>query len=422
LPASAPGPIPDGGGAVGRPRVDHLAVAVLGLVTIVAYGSWYYAFGVLFDPIRVDTGWSESGLAASFSIGIVANGIASMLGGRLLDRVGSRTVFVLGGLGGGAAMFLTSVSGSPLAFTAAAGLTMGLLGGCGFYHITMTCAVRLNPDNSARAIAVLTIWGAFASAIYLPIAAALVDRYQWRVTVRVMALVVVLAFVVAAAVLPPVRPEEGASTVPLRRVLTAMFDRPERRAFTAAMALGWIGMATILVYQVPVMTAAGLPLATAATIAGLRGVSQTAGRIPLGFIVERLGSARSVSLAFVSVAVGGVVLAFSGHPAPALAFALLAGFGIGALSPLQGIVVEELYDRQTLGATMGSYGLVGMGGSAAGPAVAGLLADATGNRRLVTIVVAACALAAAALALGIRRGPQGDDDTEVGMVGPEPTG
>jgi len=71
---------------------------------------------------------------------------------------------------------------------------------------------------------------------------------------------------------------------------------------------------------------------------------------------------------------------------------------------------------------MGSYGLVGMGGSAAGPAVAGVLADATGNRRLVTIVVAACALAAAALALRIQRGPQGGDDAEVGMVGPEPTG
>jgi MFS family permease len=200
-----------------------------------------------------------------------------------------------------------------------------------------------------------------------------------------------------------------------------MFDRPERRAFTAAITLGWIGMATILVYQVPVMTAAGLPLGTAATMAGLRGVSQTAGRVPLGFIVERLGSARSVSLAFVSVAAGGVVLGFSGHPAPALLFALLAGFGIGALSPLQGIVVEELYDRETLGVTMGAYGLVGMGGSAAGPAVAGLLAEATGNRRLVTVVVTSCALAAAALALRIgrgRNGGPGTDEPSDGMVPP----
>ena len=42
-------------------KIDHMSVAVLGLLTIVAFGSWYYAFGVLLgpirlDPIRLDTG------------------------------------------------------------------------------------------------------------------------------------------------------------------------------------------------------------------------------------------------------------------------------------------------------------------------------------------------------------------------------
>ena len=82
-------------------------------------------------------------------------------------------------------------------------------------------------------------------------------------------------------------------------------------------------------------------------------------------MVERLGSARSVSLALAAIAASGVVLAVPGG-GPAIAFALLAGFGIGAMSPLQGIVVEELYDRETLGATMGSYNLIGWGGAAGG--------------------------------------------------------
>ncbi len=385
-----------------KPRIDHLSVAILGLVTIVAYGSWYYAFGVLFDPILADTGWSESTIALAFSIGIVANGLASMAGGRVLDRAGSRTVLLVGGLGGGLGLLATSAAPNPVVFALVSAVAMGLLGGFGFYHITMTCAVRLNPDSSARAIAVLTIWGAFASAIYLPSTAALVDRFDWRVTIRILAAVVIAVFVLAAAVLRPIRPERTEAPPSIRRILASTIDRPERRAFTLAIALGWVAMSTILVYQVPVMTAAGLPLATAATVAGLRGVAQTAGRVPLGPIVERLGSSRSVALALSSIAAGGVVLAFSGRVAPAVVFALLAGFGIGAMSPLQGIVVEELFDRETLGATMGSYGLIGMGGGAIGPAVAGVLADTSGSRRVVTGIIIVCALSAAVLALRIR--------------------
>ncbi len=399
-------------------RIDHVAVAVLGLVTIAAYGSWYYAFGVLFDPILTATGWRESTVAASFSVGIVVNGFASMAGGRLLDRLGSRTVFLIGGIGGGAALAATSLAPDPLVFALTSAVAMGLLGGFGFYHVTMTCAVRLHPERSARAIAVLTIWGAFASAIYLPATAALVDRYDWRPTIRILAVIVAAVFVLAAVVLRPVRPEPSDEPpASMLRILARTVDRPDRRAFTLALALGWIAMSTILVYQVPVMTAAGLPLATAATVAGLRGFSQTAGRIPLGPIVERLGSARSMSLALGAIAAGGVVLAFAGHIAPAIAFALLAGFGIGAMSPLQGIVVEELFDRDTLGATMGSYNLIGMGGGALGPALAGVLADSSGSRRLVTGVIVVCAIAASILALRIGTGaappgrPSGGGDT-----------
>jgi MFS family permease len=217
-----------------------------------------------------------------------------------------------------------------------------------------------------------------------------------------------VVFVAAALILRPVRPEPGGPPPSVRRVLLSTIDGPERRAFTLALVLGWIAMSTILVYQVPVMTAAGLPLTTAATVAGIRGFAQVGGRVPLDPIVGRLGPARSVSLALASIAVGGVVLALSGRLVPALVFALLAGFGIGAMSPLQGMVIGELFDRDTLGATMGSYGLIGMGGGAAGPAVAGLLADATGNRRLVTVVIVGCAVVASILALRI--GGRGDPD------------
>ncbi|MEM7275472.1 MAG: MFS transporter, partial [Actinomycetota bacterium] len=204
---------------------------------------------------------------------------------------------------------------------------------------------------------------------------------------------------------PAARGEDGSAPaeVPLRSVIAATVSSAPRRAFTAAVALGGMAMSTVLVYQVPTMTAAGLPLATAATMAGLRGFAQTGGRIPLGPIVDRLGSARALALAFAALAAGGAVLAFAGTVPIALVFAAVTGFGIGAFSPLQGILAEELYPRETLGATMGLYSTFLMVAGAAGPALAGVLADATGDRRLVSLLVVGPSLGALASAIRLGR-------------------
>ena len=63
------------------------SITLLGLVTIAAYGTWYYAFGVLLDPILQDTGWSESALSATFALSAAGGGLAAMPAGRLLDQL-----------------------------------------------------------------------------------------------------------------------------------------------------------------------------------------------------------------------------------------------------------------------------------------------------------------------------------------------
>jgi MFS family permease len=393
----------------------RLYLPALGLVTISSYGSWFYAFGVLLDPIRLATGWSEATLTGSFSAGTVAVGVASIPGGRLVDRVGIRATLAVAGIGGAAGLLAASQARHPLVFAAAAAVAMAFLGGFGFYHITMTAAVRLRPADPTRAIAHLTIWGAFSSAIYLPATAALLDHLSWRATVVVLAAVAFVVLAGAASLLPPLLPEppEPAddrtaepSVLPLRQVARLLVDGPQRRAFTAATAAGYVALTALLVYQVPVMTAVGLPLATAATLAGVRGLLQTMGRVPVGFLVRRFGAVPSLAAAFVALGAGGATLAVAGRVETAVVFAVLAGFGIGAFSPLQGMLTERLFPAATLGATMGLYSTVGMVAGAAGPAVAGVLVEATGDRRVAASIptLAAVIGLAATLRLGLVRG------------------
>jgi hypothetical protein len=60
-----------------------LTIGALGVVTTVAYGACYYAFGVLVTPIQTDTGWSLAQLGAVFSLGLVVNGAVALVGGRI---------------------------------------------------------------------------------------------------------------------------------------------------------------------------------------------------------------------------------------------------------------------------------------------------------------------------------------------------
>lgn len=386
--------------AVPAPRLDHGRIAALGILTIACYGTWYYAFGVLVDPIVEDTGWSYTEVSAAFSVGQLLIGATSVLGGLLLDRLGSRIVF-LAAAGIAAGSFLvTSLANHPAVFVASAAVGMGALGALGFYHVTMAAAVRVNPAAPGRAIAVLTLWGALSSAIYLPATAWLVDALEWRATVRVLVASAVVALVITAATVStgaaPARVDGGRHPT-FRETCRSVASSPERRRFALVVALTGLSMSLLLVYQVPIMRAAGLDTATAAAIAGLRGVAQLGGRIPIGVLLRRHHANTLLAVALGCLALGAVVINAAGSIPLALVFALAAGVGIGAFSPLQGIRSEELFDRESLGTTMGLLASVGMTAGALGPVGAGAITDATGDPRAAAWIAAAAALAAALL-------------------------
>lgn len=380
-------------------RIPRLRIGVLGVITIAAYGCWFYAFGVLFDPILADTGWSESALASAFSFSILIGGLGSIAGGWLLDRFGSRIVFGLAAVVTLTAFQVAASATDVATFAIAGAIGGGTIGALAFYHVTQTTAVRISgPSSTDRAIAVLTIWGAFASAIYMPIAAFLVGPLGWRMTLRILTLSAGVALVVGAIAVTTKTSEMPATRNVLGELKRSLDGRSARR-FVAAQGLAGIGIATLLVYQVPAMTAAGLPLAAASFWAGARGFSQLFGRLPLMPIVRRLGVLGSLRLAYLATSVGIVVLAFAGNPWLAAIYAALAGFGIGATSPLVGMYSSEVFGAKSLGTSMGLMGMVFLVVGSVGPAAAGFIAEATGSR---AIPVAGAAVMTILAALVIR--------------------
>ncbi len=376
------GPSQDKGQRISRGRI-----AILGLVTITVYGSWFYAFGVLLDPIISDTGWSEAGVTAVFSTSSVIAGVGALAGGWFLDHWGSRLVFITAALLGAGSLFLAAGAQTPAFFAIAGGVGGGVLASLGFYHVTQTAAVRVSPGAEDRAIAVLTIWGAFASVIYIPATAWLVSILDWRVTLRALAVSAAVALAVGAVAIDTRRREHVDRPRAFGEVRESLGTGRARR-FLVSQALAGLSVGTILVYQVPAMTSAGLALGAASFWAGFRGFAQLGGRIPLMPMVTRFGVSTTLRIAYVAIGVGSAALAFAGSQILAAVYAVAAGFGIGAVSPLVGMHSKNVFGTRSLGTAMGLVSLVFLLANAIGPVAAATISERTGSRSIPVAISA----------------------------------
>lgn len=397
-------------------RIPVIRVGVLGLITISVYGSWYYAFGVLLDAIILDTGWEEPVLTTAFAGSLLVGGVGSLAGGLILDRLGSRLVFGLAALLGLAAFQVAGLTESSAVFAFAVALGGGAYAALGFYHVTQTAAVRISPEASVKAIAVLTIWGAFASAIYIPLAAWMVENNGWRPTLRILTMTAAVALALGA-LLVDTRVGEAPRAKLVVSELKDSLRLPATRRFVIAVALIGMGVSTVLVYQVPAMTAAGLSLGAASFWAGFRGFAQLGGRLPLMPIVSRLGIAGSLRLAVGAITFGMLVLAVAGTSWLAAVYALVAGFGIGALSPLQGMRAREVFGASSLGTAMGLLTFLFLVAGAIGPAVAGVIASATESRALPVAAGAVVTFGAALLLRSPTRSDEGSGGSKPSSSG-----
>ncbi len=387
----------------GIPRV---AIATLGACSIVSYGACFYAFGVLISPISAETGWSVAALGSLYGGIVLISSFGGTLGGRLLDRAGPRPVMALAATAGAGLMALASWQHTFAGFAVAYVMGCGIVGALAFYQVLLAVAARVAPQQPARAIAALTVFGAFASAIYLPLTAVLVNHVGWRDTVRIEALTVAAVMLFAAVVLGrgAVAPVHRQEWSPVRHALRRVWRSPAMRIWLLASLVSGAAQDTLLAYQVPIMVAAGLPLAAASLAAGIRGFAQLGGRLPLGTLIARRGARWSIVLAYALAAGATLLLLAGGSLGVAVIYALLAGVSLGMTSPLQGIYTHELNGERDLGMVMGvQSAFYGIGG-AAGPVAVGLLLALTGGYAAAILAIAV-GMAVTAVMLTERRPP-----------------
>ena len=370
-----------------------LPLTSLGVLTVVAYGTWFYGFGVLFTDLSNFHGVSASTLGVTFGIAQLLSGIGAVATGRRLDVFGPRAVLGIIGPIGATIYFASSFTTGTMFLTMYA-LGGGLIGAAGFYSFTQPLAVRIASTDATRAITRLTIWGAFSSPVMIPLTEVLRSHYGWQTAVRLPAALTLIAFFVAASVCRVVvSPSEkpAALIVSIRSAL----GNTRLRLFTIGAFLSSIAASTLLVFQVPTMTAAGVSTGTAALLASVRGFMQLGGRLPLVPAIRKFTAPRLIIVARYTLGISALFLLGSGNIAFAVIYVVFAGITLGALSALDGVAARDIVQPEVFGTVMGGFGLITTLGAALGPIFSGWLKTTfnSSNAPILIVFITACSAA-----------------------------
>ncbi|WP_434080649.1 MFS transporter [Sanguibacter sp. Z1732] len=160
-----------------------------------------------------------------------------------------------------------------------------------------------------------------------------------------------------------------------------------RRLLYVAVCSG-VASSVLFLYQVPAMVSAGLVLGLASALAGLRGLFQLLGRLPLPWLVNRYGARQVFQVGLALVGVSSLLLLVSGNVVVAVAFAVVAGASVGASSTLESIYSAQVVQVRLIGLFLGLYSMIWGLGSAVGPVIAGFVTEATGTRLPVFVGIA----------------------------------
>lgn len=256
-----------------------------------------YAYSVYTMPLVDTMGWSISSVTMAFTILMVLGGGSAALFGRLVEKNGPRksAIFaaVLFGLGQAGSGFAVSIDSLPLFL-----LTYGLLSGFGLgigYISPVSTLVKWFPDRRGLATGMAVLGFGSGALITAPVAASLIESVGIPMTFYILgASYFVLMTSAALYIAPP--PKDWAPVVKVKKEFTfaQVKIKKDLSQLTAKEAVKtkhfWMlwaimlintsaGIMMISVASPMAQTVVGISAAAAATMVGLMGVFNGAGRI-----------------------------------------------------------------------------------------------------------------------------------------------
>jgi len=157
-----------------------LLITCLGVAQICSWGTLYYSFALMAEAMRVDLGWPKTDIYGAATLGLTLAGLAAYPVGAAIDRGQGRYVMSAASVGAGLLLIAWSQVSNIVVFYALFA-AIGCLQAATFYEPAFAViARRVGSGNAHRGITALTLWGGFASTVFIPLIQVLIDGFGWR--------------------------------------------------------------------------------------------------------------------------------------------------------------------------------------------------------------------------------------------------
>lgn len=336
---------------------DQRFISALGVAQICSWGSLYYSFPLLAEAMSTEFGWTKTSLYGAATLGLLLSGIAAYPVGAGIDRGYGRRIMSLSSLLAGLLLIGWSQISSLVAFYVIfAGI--GCLQAATLYEPAFAViANQMGGDKARQGITALTLWGGFASTVFIPLTEWLLTQVGWRETLMVLGTVniVICASLYAAVIQPKLAPLPASllkksSELNNRQTITWALQHPIFWALLLSFMVYAAVFSAFTFHLYPLLLERGLHSAQVVTVLAVIGPAQVVGRLWVWKLaphasIQRIGS-------FVVALFPLVFLGIAWLP-PTLtvliSIAVLYGAVNGVMTIVRGVAIPEMLTRRSYG-------------------------------------------------------------------------
>jgi len=365
------------------------------------------SFGLYIAVLSEEMGWSKTTLSGAAAMQSMEAAVIGPLLGWMMDRFGPQLIVRWGIVIFSLGLLLLSQVGSVSTFYVSAVL-MAIGASLAGYFPLSVAIVQWFEKYRARALSFMSL-GLAMGGLVVPALAWFMQHFGWRTTAAATG---VLALVVGLPLARMIRrrPEDHGEHVdgisPAEHLMAAAEGTPRPPAqaeFSVREALRtrafWLlaighGLALLVVTAVNVHAIThmkeglGYPVSTAGWIIMLMTFGQMLGVLLGAGLGDRFDKRKVTALCMLAHALGLLCLTYATGMSGLIAFAAFHGLAWGLRGPFMLAIRADYFGRHAIGVIMGISAAIVAVGQVAGPLVAGVLADLTGNYRLGFTVLA----------------------------------
>jgi MFS family permease len=375
-----------------------------------------YNLAAFLPFIMDELGWTRETISLAQSIAIWLYALVVLLSGTLVDRIGSRKTFLIGGAVTILGWILFSAVQAPWQLYLYYGVLLSLAVGMTHYVPVMATTRKWFRKRAGVVAGVTGSAWAVGNAVFLPVMTRMADSYGWRYTSLILgicfgAIIMLCALFIIRDTPESVglRPDGEVSPPSVDPTASVEVSWDIKRALkTSQFALLFIaysvyniGLNGVVAHVVAWGTDLGSPEATAGIFFTAFAAPWVLGSIAGGWLGDKYGKTRVMPIGLIIATAAMLYGGLGVHTQQELmVFAIGVGLGTGLQVPLYVPLLGDFFGRAHVGSLFGiitfGYGLIG----GWGPLIWARLREATGYYNEAALVSTICyAMAVVALLL-----------------------